>query len=138
MAVSLGLAAGDLGADHLATEIWSAGNPFTFVPVRDLDAIGRCRVNLGRVRRDVRQDRPRRRFVFCRETTSPRHAFHARMFAPSFGILEDPRHRGRSRSVRRISTPRTAGLRRTAATSSRLEQGYEMGRPSVLGTDDRN
>ncbi len=43
MAAGLGLKAADMGLDGFAAARWSAGNPFTCVPVRGLDAIGRIR-----------------------------------------------------------------------------------------------
>src|SRR5207248_7957750 len=42
-AVALGLAPTDLGFGALRPSCWSAGNPFVFVPVASLAAIGRCR-----------------------------------------------------------------------------------------------
>jgi len=130
MAASLGLAPGDFGVDHLATEIWSAGNPFTFVPVRDLEAIGRCRVNLARFDGTFSQAGRAAAFVFCRETSSPGHAFHARMFAPSFGILEDPAT-GSAVAAFAGYLAKHGGYPNGRHVVP-VEQGYEMGRPSVL------
>src|SRR5262249_16985928 len=48
MAAGLGLTAADLGLDDWPVESWSAGNPFTFVPLRSLDAIRRCRLDVGK------------------------------------------------------------------------------------------
>src|SRR6187455_3211053 len=48
MAAGLGLAVTDMGLDGFTAQRWSAGNPFTFVPVRGLDAIGRCRLDIAR------------------------------------------------------------------------------------------
>jgi trans-2,3-dihydro-3-hydroxyanthranilate isomerase len=130
MAASLGLAAADFGVDQLAAEVWSAGNPFTFVPVRDLDAIGRCRVNLARFDETFGNAGRAAAFVLCRETTGPGHAFHARMFAPSFGILEDP--------ATGAAVAAFAGYLAVHGGYAEgrhvvpIEQGYEMGRPSVL------
>ena len=44
IAAALSIAASDI-ASELPTERWSAGNPFTVVPVTGLDAIGRCRAD---------------------------------------------------------------------------------------------
>ena len=130
MAASLGLAGGDLGLDNLPTERWSAGNPFTFVPVKGLDAMGRCAVDIARFDRTFGGPGRASAFVFCRETRDRAHAFHARMFAPSFGILEDP--------ATGSAVAAFAGYLATHGGYSDgkhvvvIEQGYEMGRPSVM------
>jgi trans-2,3-dihydro-3-hydroxyanthranilate isomerase len=45
IATALGLDADELGFEAFKPARWSAGVPMTFVPVRSLDAIGRCRTN---------------------------------------------------------------------------------------------
>ena len=47
IAAALGIAAQDIGFDGLKAARWSAGAPYTMVPVRGLDAIKRCRVETG-------------------------------------------------------------------------------------------
>src|SRR6185295_17875434 len=80
MAAGLGLSAGDMGLDGFAAARWSAGNPFTFVPVRGLDAMARCKLDLARFEEAFRGGDHAAAFVFCRETTEAGNAFHARMF----------------------------------------------------------
>ena len=131
MAESLGLGVPDFGFQGLPTETWSAGNAFTFVPVKNLDAIGRCRVNVTRFEEAFGGSGARAAaFLFCRETRDAGHAFHARMFAPSFGILEDP---ATGSAVAAFAGYLAAyggfgGGRHVVP----IEQGYEMGRPSIL------
>lgn len=130
MADALGLRPADFGFAGLATETWSAGNAFTFVPVADLDAIGRCRVNVIRFEDTFSGGGPAAAFLFCRQTRDAGHSFHARMFAPSFGILEDP---ATGSAVAAFAGYLAAyggyGSGRHVVT---IEQGYEMGRPSIL------
>jgi trans-2,3-dihydro-3-hydroxyanthranilate isomerase len=68
--------------------------------------------------------------VFCRETIDSANAFHARMFAPSFGIAEDPATGSAVAAfagmLARCETPADGEL------SFTIEQGYEMGRPSLI------
>src|SRR5947208_2024547 len=45
IASALGLSVNDIGFDRFVPARWSVGNAFTFVPVRNLDAIRKCRVN---------------------------------------------------------------------------------------------
>ena len=48
IAAALGLAPADIGFAGFRPARWSAGNPFTFVPVAGLAAIARCRADLTR------------------------------------------------------------------------------------------
>jgi trans-2,3-dihydro-3-hydroxyanthranilate isomerase len=108
---------------------WSAGVPAHFVPVRDLDAIGRASPAnsfesvFGHEGRAVV-------YLYCGETAEPCHHFHARMFAPGFGIREDPATGAAAAAFAGvvIETAHPAdGEHRFV-----IEQGYEMGRPSQI------
>ncbi len=99
-------------------EIGSSGNEFTFVPVRNLDA----------VRRAAPRGLADAVFLFTRETVMPGSAAHARMFAGWQGVNEDP-------ATGSACGPFGAYLvRHGLADGARIvvEQGYEMGRPSLL------
>ena len=69
-------------------------------------------------------------FVYCRQTIHNDAAFHARMFAPTMGIPEDPATGSAAAAfagvVARFDDPRD-GLH-----SGMIEQGYEMGRASNI------
>jgi trans-2,3-dihydro-3-hydroxyanthranilate isomerase len=131
MAVALGIDAADVGFDHFAPGRWSAGNPFTFVPLRGLDAIRRCRPDPAHFEETfATTERPGMVFMYCRETVERDHHFHARMFAPGMGVAEDPATGSAAAAF--------AGVLAEQATlpdgdhSFAIEQGYEMGRPSLL------
>jgi trans-2,3-dihydro-3-hydroxyanthranilate isomerase len=108
---------------------WSAGVPAHFIPVRDLDAIGRAGPaasfdsTFGREGRAVV-------YLYCGETSEPGHHFHARMFAPGLGIQEDP--------ATGAAAAAFAGVIMDTAHPGDgdhrfvIEQGYEMGRPSQI------
>jgi trans-2,3-dihydro-3-hydroxyanthranilate isomerase len=108
---------------------WSAGVPVHFVPVRDLEAIGRASPSssfeavFGREGRAVV-------YLYCGETSDPTHHFHARMFAPGLGIQEDPATGAAAAAfagvVMEIARPADGEHRFV------IEQGYEMGRPSQI------
>ena len=130
LARALGLMDSDLCFDNHQPMCASAGVPFVYVPVRDREALGRCKVNraywdelftdlgIGSV------------FVYCRDPESTEHHFRARMFAPSMGIDEDPATgaaaAGFSAVLERFE-PLRDGLHQFI-----IEQGYEMGRPSQI------
>ena len=129
VAASIGLTPADIAVDRSPVECWSAGNPFSFVPVRDLAAMRRCAVDLSRFD-SVFGVGGAAAFLFCRETEAAGNAFHARMFAPSFGILEDPAT-GSAVAAFAGYLARHGGYP-DGEHVVRIEQGYEMGRPSLI------
>jgi trans-2,3-dihydro-3-hydroxyanthranilate isomerase len=130
LAAALSLKPADLGCDGFAPEIWTAGNPFTFVPLRGLDAMRRARPDTGRWGEVFGPNDPPGAFLFCSEVADPAHSFHARMFAPAMGITEDP--------ATGSAVAAFAGVIASKGLADGkhdfvIEQGYEMGRPSLLG-----
>jgi trans-2,3-dihydro-3-hydroxyanthranilate isomerase len=126
---ALGLRPDDLGLKGFALESWSAGNPFHFVPLRGLDAIGRAQPDLaawdaafggGSVGA----------FLFCRETVDASCSYHARMFAPRSGVAEDPATGSAAAAF--IGALVASGEYRGGTHQLFVEQGFEMGRPSVI------
>jgi trans-2,3-dihydro-3-hydroxyanthranilate isomerase len=103
----------------------SAGIPFTFVAIRSLDAMARCRPDPAKFDAAFPD---RSAYVFCSETADPGHHFHARMFAPSLGIPEDPATGSAAAAFAGLLASRLGDGEHTVA----IEQGYEMGRPSVI------
>lgn len=130
MAAALGLSPEDIALDREPAEHWSAGNPFAFVPIRSLDAMRRCTVDLSRFDDTFRGSGRAAAFVFCRETEDEANQLHARMFAPSFGILEDP---ATGSAVAAFAGYLAAhGGYADGTHLVRIEQGCEMGRPSLI------
>jgi trans-2,3-dihydro-3-hydroxyanthranilate isomerase len=130
MAAGLGLKAADIGLDGLAAARWSAGNPFSFVPVRGLDAIGRIRIDLARFDQAFGGGDHVGAFIFCRETAEAGNSFHARMFAPTMGMHEDP---ATGSAVAAFAGYLAAtGAYRDGDHVIGIEQGYEMGRASQI------
>jgi trans-2,3-dihydro-3-hydroxyanthranilate isomerase len=130
MAAALGLSVADMGLDGFAAARWSAGNPFTFVPVRGLEAIRRCRIDLARFDQVFGGGDHAAAFIFCRETVEAGNSFHARMFAPIMGVHEDP---ATGSAVAAFSGYLAAtGGYADGAPVVGIEQGYEMGRASQI------
>ena len=130
LAAALGLGGGDIGFAGFAPARWSAGNPFIFVPLRDRAAVARARPDMARWEAVFGGGKPAGAFVFCGETVEPRNAFHARMFAPGFGVAEDPAT-GSAAAAFAGLLARDARLP-DGDHAFRIEQGYEMGRPSLI------
>ncbi|HWM49298.1 MAG TPA: PhzF family phenazine biosynthesis protein [Xanthobacteraceae bacterium] len=130
IAAALGLAPDDIGSNGFAPARWTLGNTFTFVPLRDIDAVRRCRINDRDWDKAFERGGRSFAFVFCRETVDPGSHFHARMFAPRAGVPEDPATGSAAAAFAGLCAQALAledGEHRLL-----IEQGYEMGRPSLI------
>jgi trans-2,3-dihydro-3-hydroxyanthranilate isomerase len=130
IAQALGLSVSDIGFDRFVPARWSVGNAFTFVPVRNLDAVGRCRVNEPAWDQAFELGGRTSAFVFCNETLDPANQFHARMFAPRLGVAEDPATGSAVAALGGLCV-RTLALDQGEHRYN-VEQGHEMGRPSLI------
>jgi trans-2,3-dihydro-3-hydroxyanthranilate isomerase len=130
IAAALGLSVNDIGFDRFVPARWSVGNAFTFVPVRNLDAIRRCRVNDAAWDQAFELGGRTSAFVFCGETIDPANQFHARMFAPRLGVIEDPATGSAAAAMAGLCV-RTLALDQGEHRFA-IEQGHEMGRPSLI------
>ncbi|MFL6949423.1 MAG: PhzF family phenazine biosynthesis protein [Xanthobacteraceae bacterium] len=126
IATALGLEPDDIGFDGYVPAKWSAGNEFTFIPVRGRDAIQRSRPNLDRW--EAAFGNAIGAFVFCAEPVEANNAFHARMFAPRLGIREDPATGSAVAALAGMVARRLGDGEHEFG----IEQGYEMGRPSLI------
>ena len=124
----LGLEDRDLDDRHPAREV-STGLPAIIVPLRSLDALRRCRVDWDLYRASAAAGK--NLYAFCPEPHRDGPGdVSARMFTDDLGIPEDP------------ATGSAAGclagylvehrLFGTDSVDVRVEQGYEIGRPSLL------
>jgi trans-2,3-dihydro-3-hydroxyanthranilate isomerase len=66
--------------------------------------------------------------VFCNETAEAGHHFHARMFAPGMGVPEDPATGSAAAAFAGVLARRLSD----GSHAITIEQGYEMGRPSLI------
>ncbi|THB64595.1 MAG: PhzF family phenazine biosynthesis protein [Gammaproteobacteria bacterium] len=122
----LGLESDDLL--DIEPQLLSAGNPTLFVALRGTDAVDRAKLDLqgsSILRRD--RSEPFCVFVF---TAAPNGAY-ARMFAPEYGISEDPAT-GSSAGPLAVYMLKHNLLSESASTSFICEQGVKMGRRSTL------
>ncbi|MFM9941206.1 MAG: PhzF family phenazine biosynthesis protein [Hyphomicrobiaceae bacterium] len=128
LAAAVGLIPSEVGFENHRASRFSAGLPYTMIPVRSLEAIGRARVVMGRWEKAFGNDGAA--YLYCRETVQKSANFHARMFAPAFGVVEDPATGSAAAAfaavVQRFDNPRSSEHRYL------IEQGVEMGRPSLI------
>ena len=130
IAQALSLNEQDIGFGEHRPTIYSAGNGFTFVPVKSAAAVARSRPDLGAWDAGVGPADHPNAFLYTRETTDAGSAYHARMYAPDMGVLEDPATGSAvaafAGAVMRFDRPRDGEHMLV------VEQGYEMGRPSKI------
>jgi trans-2,3-dihydro-3-hydroxyanthranilate isomerase len=93
VAAALEVALEDLAADLPVQQV-SCGEPFLFVALRHPDAVDRAMPNVSACRKlSAANGRPLPLFVFAPVADASRDGVcvvHSRMFAPDFGITEDP------------------------------------------------
>jgi trans-2,3-dihydro-3-hydroxyanthranilate isomerase len=130
IAAALGLAVDAIGFDGHQPSRWSAGNAFTFVPLRNIEVVRRCQIVDALWSAAFDGDGPAGAYVFCRETEDSNNDFHARMFAPSFGVREDPAT-GSAAAAFAGFCARSLSLGNGTHRFA-IEQGFEMGRPSLI------
>lgn len=129
IAEALNLNPHDIGFENHDPSRWSAGVPYAFVPVKDIAAMRDAKPNTA-AWRDAFLVEGTSAFVYCRETLFHDSRFHARMFGPEFGIVEDP--------ATGSAVAAFAGLVNAfddlpnGAHRYRIEQGFEMGRASLI------
>jgi trans-2,3-dihydro-3-hydroxyanthranilate isomerase len=130
IAAALNAAPADIGFDNFQPARWSAGVPFIFVPMRGLKAIADARPDMSRLDAVFGDGDLGKAYLFCAETADSGHDFHARMFAPGLGIPEDPATGAAAAAFAGF----LAATRRLddGEHMFQLEQGYEMGRPSLI------
>ncbi|MFO1168680.1 MAG: PhzF family phenazine biosynthesis protein [Rhodoblastus sp.] len=128
LADALGLDQKDIGFDGHKPVVYSAGTPFCFVPVSGLAVIARARPDAQKLTPACAGGRGA--YLYTRETRDPENAVHARMFSAMMPGLEDPATGGAAAAF--------AGVAHAFETPEDgehalvIEQGYEMGRPSLI------
>jgi trans-2,3-dihydro-3-hydroxyanthranilate isomerase len=133
----LGLAPEDVLCDVLdAPATFSAGLPFSMVPLRDRAALSRARVEVALWSQSLAGTPAHSLYVFSHATGGPSTAgaadVHARMFAPGMGIVEDAATGSASVAFVGYLHGRDGGDDRGGARRWILSQGEDMGRPSTL------
>ncbi|MFC7053116.1 PhzF family phenazine biosynthesis protein [Hansschlegelia quercus] len=125
VAAALGLEPDDIGFDDHVVARFDAGNPFCFVPLKSVAALGRATPDFARWTAFAAD---RGAFLYTSETGDPALAFRARMFSAS--IREDPATGSAvaafAGAIMAFDNP---GDGESAIS---IGQGFEMGRPSLI------
>ena len=114
----------------LPAEAWSCGTQFLIVPVKNRAALAKARPVMDPWDEVLGKYATNKVFFFCDEPEQKGSHFRARMFAPSVGVPEDP---ATGSAVAGFGGYVASRDKRADGTLRwRIEQGFEMGRPSLL------
>ena len=116
----------------------SAGLPFVYVPVRDVNVLGRARLNQNVWETELRNSWAKEVFVFTEKeesvvrsgVTSGDAILQARMFSPALGVAEDPATGSAAAAFGGYLAWRSS--LKDGTLKYTVYQGVEMGRPSKL------
>lgn len=128
-ASALGLDVADLDLNFPVQEV-STGLPTIVVPLQSLDALRRLDTDRKRYFELVAETDAKNVLAFCPEARDPSNDLAVRVIAPYYGVPEDP--------ATGSSNGCLAGYLvnhrffEADKIDVRVEQGYEMGRPSLL------
>ncbi len=139
IAAALSLEPGDIGFERHAPAVWTAGAAFAFVPVATREAIARARPRADLFDAAWGGDVPGGdvlgAWLYTEECERAGSDVHARMFAPARGIAEDPATGSAAAAFAGVAV--ACERPDDGAHTIVIEQGFEMGRPSImlLGVD---
>ena len=108
----------------------SVGVDFIFVPLKTLDAVKRAGVFRNELFDWIKDKQAKTIFVFCPETYSPENHMNVRLFADYFGIPEDPATGSANACLAGYLVKHH--YFGNDKIDIRVEQGYEISRPSLL------
>jgi trans-2,3-dihydro-3-hydroxyanthranilate isomerase len=133
LAEVLGIEAGEILDGRYAPEALSCGIPFVFIPVRNRQVLRRTAMRLDSWRKVLASFWAPQVFVFSFDPEGAGSHLRARMFAPQLGLVEDP-----ATGAAAVALAGYMAAREPLAAGSLgwvIEQGFEMGRPSILAIE---
>lgn len=108
----------------------STGLPFIIVPLKTLDALRQAKINRDKYFGLIKDAQAKAILIFCPETYSQKNDLNVRVFADYYGVPEDPATGSANGCLAGyLVKNRYFGKDRI---NIRVEQGYEIGRPSLL------
>jgi len=126
----LGLEAGAVD-DGWPVQILSTGLPTIVVPLVDREALSAIELDRGAYDAVTGDREAKNVLAFCPEPREAANDLAVRVFAPFYGVPEDPAT-GSSNGCLAAYLARHAYFG-SGTVDARVEQGYEMGRPSLVG-----
>ncbi|MHA1523703.1 MAG: PhzF family phenazine biosynthesis protein [Alphaproteobacteria bacterium] len=131
VAGTLGLMASDIGFDNHRLSSFSAGLPFVFVPVRDIETLGRAKL-MAMLWDDIgfKGENLDSAYLYTRSENSDEPGFRSRMLSQSMPGGEDPAT-GSAVAAFAGVMEKFGGLS-DGRHELIVNQGVEMGRPSII------
>lgn len=129
LAPMLSLDPDDLLTGEYAPQAVSCGLPFLFIPLTNQQALAKAKLKIDLWQTLLANFWASCVYLFTFETSDPAINLRSRMFAPSLGIEEDPATGSAAAALGGY-----LGVRdhRKGILQWQIEQGIEMGRPSLL------
>lgn len=116
--------------DRFPIQDVSTGIPFIIVPLKTLSALKRSKINKDKYFELINKTQAKEIFIFSPESYNTDSNLSARMFADSLGIPEDPATGSANGCLAGYLVKHS--YFGEAALNVRVDQGYEIGRPSLL------
>ena len=129
----LGLEVDDLRGGDWSPQAMSCGLPFLFVPLHDRAAVTRARIRMDAWEATLGNAPVGEIMVFAPGGERAGTDYRARMFAPGLSVPEDPATGSACAALGGYLATRDA--RRNGTLRWIVEQGFEMGRPSMLDVE---
>ncbi|HJT16091.1 MAG TPA: PhzF family phenazine biosynthesis protein [Thermoanaerobaculia bacterium] len=116
--------------ERLPVQVVSTGLPFVIVPLRTRRAVAQCAIQHALYRRFLNEVVQASLLVFAAETEDAKNDLHARVFVDDTGFFEDPATGSANGNLAAYVVEH--GVFGKSDVGYRVEQGCEMGRPSLL------
>jgi trans-2,3-dihydro-3-hydroxyanthranilate isomerase len=130
LAAMVGLGPGDVEVDGLRPEMVSCGLPYHVIPVAGIDAVRRAALDTARWQRMLADSWAHHVYLVCPDGEGEGVDVRVRMFAPGSGVPEDPATGSAAAALGGYLA--AADGRESGTLSWTVEQGLEIGRPSLL------
>lgn len=127
IAKSISLDVSDIVSSPLS---FSCGLPFLFVQISSLEKLKQATLNQEHWNNHISQCWAPQLYLFTKETVLSDSNFHARMFAPSLGITEDPATGSAAAALAGVISE--CFEKNDGNFTYVIEQGFEMNRPSII------
>lgn len=135
LAAMVGLSESDIGGEgpggsELRPEMVSCGLEYFVIPVRTIDAVRRSSLDTARWQRMLADAWAHHVYIVCLDGEGDGVDVRVRMYAPGSGVPEDPATGSAAAALGGYLS--AADGHEEASLSWTVEQGIEMGRPSLL------
>jgi len=128
---ALSLDANDVSREY-PTQVVTTGLPFVILPLRSLSAVKKAVPNPQLIAKNLKNLPTTQILIFSSETIHSENDVHARMFAPSVGVLEDPATGSAAGPLGAYLEKYGILNRQNFGEPIHIEQGHEINRPSRL------